>query len=335
MWTWWPESYCASTAALAAPRSHARPGRESVLSGTQRREFVDLARVLRCRVLLDEPMSRHTTFGIGGPADVLIYPETEEDLRRAIDWFRERSIPFKVIGNGSNLLVGDGGVRGGVIKLTRAFKQISFSGNVMLVGAGAKLACVIAAAAEHGLSGLESMMGIPGTIGGALVMNAGTDVGTIGDLVSEAWLMHDSGETRIWRARELGYGYRQSALSDSRMVVIGAALTLRPADRVDIYAKMNRLREKRASRQPLRHRSAGSVFRNPPEIAAAKLLDRAGAKGMRVGGAEVSRKHANFIVNREHATARDVCELIERLQRLALTTYGIALRTEIEIIEET
>jgi len=231
MWTWWPESYCASTAALAAPRNRVHAGGESLLSGSQRQEFADLACRLRGRVLLDEPMSRHTTFGIGAPADALVYPETEEDLRRAIDWFRERSIPFKVIGNGSNLLVGDPGIRGGVIKLTRAFKQISFSGNTMLVGAGAKLACVIAAAAEHGLSGLESMMGIPGTVGGALVMNAGTDVGTIGDLVSEAWLMNDSGETRIWRDRELGYGYRESALSESRMVVVGAALALRPADR--------------------------------------------------------------------------------------------------------
>lgn len=334
MWTWWPETYWASTAGLAASRSRGRAGGESILGGAARRGAIDLGRLLRGRVLLDEPMARHTTFGIGGPADMLVFPETEEDLRLAIEWHRDRGIPFKVVGNGSNLLVSDQGVRGGVIKLNRAFNQISFSGNTMLVGAGARLAAAITAAAEHGLSGLESMVGIPGTVGGALVMNAGTDVGTIGDLVSEAWLMDDSGETRIWRDRELRYGYRQSALPESRMVVIGAALTLQPAERADIYAKMSRLREKRASRQPLRWRSAGSVFRNPPEIAAAKLLDRAGAKGMRVGGAEVSRKHANFIVNRGAATAHDVLELIERLQALALTTYGIALRPEVEFVGE-
>lgn len=295
---------------------------------------VELRRALPHRVRLGAPMSRCTTFHIGGRADVLALPRNEDELRIALDWADRHSLPRKVLGNGSNILVSDRGVRGLLVKLTPNFSTVEFNSHGLIVGAGAKLGRVLQEAMARGWSGLESLVGIPGTLGGALATNAGTDIGSIGDLVQDALVMDACGTLRSLQLHELAYRYRYSSLPSSGLIVLGARLSLTAADPADIKAKMDRLKVKRSSRQPLTHRSAGSVFKNPEAIAAGKLLDRAGAKGMCVGDAEVSHKHANFIINRGQAKACDVRALIEQLQTLVLRTYGIELEPEVEFVGE-
>ena len=297
-------------------------------------EMKELQSALRGAVRLNEPMSRHTTFRIGGCAEVFIQPADEDDLRAAVAWLRQVGMPFRVIGNGSNLLVADAGIRAAVIKLAPTFKDIRFNGEGVIAGAGAPLAAVVDRCARAGWSGLESTVGIPGTIGGALVTNAGTDTGSIGDLVQDAVVMDQAGNVFNIRCTELNYGYRCSSLTLSRHIVLRARLRLAKTDPVEVRSKMQRLHLKRSSRQPLDCRSAGSVFKNPPMIAAGKLVDRAGCKGLRVGDAEVSTKHANFIINRGQATADDVRALMGEIQERVLRVHGIWLEPEIELVGE-
>jgi len=294
----------------------------------------ELGRLLRDKVIMTEPMSRHTTFRIGGPADIFVQPHDVEDLRQAVHFASSHGIPFKVIGNGSNLLAGDRGIRGMVIRLAPNFSEIEWFNDGVKVGAGARLSRLVKESAEVGLSGLESTVGIPGTIGGALATNAGTDTGSIGDLVVEATVLDEEGELQQWTAEQFAYRYRYSSLGSTRSTVISARLRLEPGTQEDIIAKVNRLRQKRAGRQPLRAWSAGSVFKNPRGVAAGKVLDRAGAKGRRIGQAQISRKHANFLVNRARATASDMRELVAWAHELALRRYGIDLELEIELVGE-
>ncbi|UCH34777.1 MAG: UDP-N-acetylmuramate dehydrogenase [Armatimonadota bacterium] len=309
-------------------------GAGTISQSARARGLKDLQSALRGEVRLDEPMSRHTTFRIGGRADIFIQPKDEEDLRLAAAWLRQAGVALRIIGNGSNLLVADAGFRAAVIKLSPAFKDIHFNGEGVIAGAGAALATVVNRCARAGWSGLESTVGIPGTIGGAIVTNAGTDTGSIGDLVQDAVVMDEGGNVFNIRCAELNYGYRCSSLTLSRHVVLRARLRLTKADSVEVRAKMHRLHLKRSSRQPLGCRSAGSVFKNPPEIAAGKLVDRAGCKGLRVGDAEVSTTHANFIINRGRATAADVRNLMCEVQERVLRVHGIWLEPEIELIGE-
>jgi UDP-N-acetylmuramate dehydrogenase len=299
-----------------------------------RSDVADLVASLSSRVLLNEPMSRHTTFGIGGPADLYIEAGSVEDVRAALRWLAEKGLPAKIVGNGSNLLVADRGIRGGVIKLARPLGGIEFNGESVVVGAGAKLARLLEDAAAGGWSGLESTVGIPGTVGGAIVTNAGTESGCFGDLVTEATLLDERGQLVVLRNSELHYSYRSSILPGTRLTVLQARLRLERADPQEIRAKMERLWGKRSRRQPVRQRSAGSVFKNPELAPAGKLLDRAGGKGMQVGDAQVSSKHANFIVNRGRASAADVRRLVEQLQELTLRVHGIWLEPEIEFVGE-
>ena len=306
----------------------------SASPGLSRSDVLDLAASLKGRVLVNEPMSRHTTFRIGGPADCLIEARCLDDVRAAVQWLSRTGLPAKVIGNGSNLLVADRGIRGGVIRLAAPLGAVEFNSESVIVGAGARLSRLIRAAAAAGWSGLESTVGIPGTVGGAIVTNAGTDTGSFGDLVTEVTLLDHRGQVVVLRNSELKYGYRSSILPNSRMIVIEARLRLTRARQEEIRAKMERLWHKRSRRQPLRQRCAGSVFKNPDLAPAGKLLDRAGAKGMRVGDAQVSLKHANFITNRGRATAADVRRLIGNLQELALRVHGLRLEPEIEFAGE-
>ena len=294
----------------------------------------ELRSIVRGRVLRDEPMARHTTFRIGGPADIFVQPLDVDDLAAVIHFARAKGLPFKVIGNGSNLLVGDGGIRGIVARLAPNFSDVEWLADGAVVGGGARLARLVKEAWEVGLSGLESTVGIPGTLGGALATNAGTDTGCIGDLVVGATVLNGEGEVCEWGADQFAYRYRYSSVSAAKAIVVSARLRLAPASREEIRAKVERLRAKRAGRQPLRAWSAGSVFKNPRGAAAGKVLDRAGAKGMRVGEAQISCKHANFLVNRGHAKAAEMRDLIERAHALALRRYGIDLELEIEILGE-
>lgn len=281
-----------------------------------------------------EPMARHTTFRIGGPADIYVQPPNLEQLAEVMRFAREMGLPARVVGNGSNLLVGDGGVRGIVIRLAPSFSDVEWSDDGAIAGGGARLGKLVKDSAAAGLSGLESTVGIPGTLGGALAMNAGTDTGCIGDLVVSATMLEESGDIREWNETQLAYKYRHSGIRAAKVIVLSARLRLRPGPPEEIRAKIKRLREKRASRQPLTAWSAGSAFKNPLGVAAGKVLHRAGAKGMRVGDAQVSAKHANFVVNRGRATAAEVRELLDRAHALALRRYGIDLELEIEMVGE-
>ena len=282
----------------------------------------------------DESMAIHTTFRVGGPADLFIVPEDEEDLQLILAVLAEYAVPLKLLGNGSNVLVADRGIRGAVIRLTPQFAQIVREGHTLQIGAGAKLARVVQAALTEGLSGLESTMGIPGTIGGALVMNAGTDSGSISDLVEMTTCLTPNGEQVVFTGDQLSYGYRQSALQGSHFIVLSTRLSLHPGDQDTIHAKMTRLEEKRTSRQPTRCHTAGSTFKNPHDIAAGKLLDRAGCKGYRIGGAEVSGLHANFIIAQPGATATDIRQLALWMQQCVFEQFEYALEMEIELLGE-
>ena len=296
----------------------------------------DLVRELngqvRGEVLRDEPMSRHTTFRVGGPADLFLSPLDEEDLARMLALLRQAQMPVRIIGNGSNILVSDKGIRGAVISLTPNFSTLVREGNTMIAGAGAKLARAVHFAADEELSGLESTMGIPGTVGGALVMNAGTDVGTISDLVESAAFVTISGERLVKTCDELSYGYRCSSLQDGSLIVLSARLKLAPGTREAILAKMARLELKRTSRQPTRCHTAGSTFKNEEDIAAGKLIDRACCKGHRIGGAEVSEKHANFIIAHAGATASDIRNLANFMHRRVREEFNRDLHLEVELV---
>jgi len=296
----------------------------------------ELARVLTAQVRgdvrRDEPMARHTTFGVGGPVDLFLTPADAEDLAVMLRLLYQAGAPVLLLGNGSNLLVADRGIRGAVIRLTPNFAHIARDGHTMVAGAGAKLARVVHFAADEGLSGLESTQGIPGTIGGALVMNAGTDVGSISDLVERASFLTGAGERVEKTIEQLGFRYRHSALQDGALIVLEVRLQLAPGARAAILAKMARLGEKRTSRQPTGCRTAGSTFKNPPDIAAGKLLDRSGCKGMRAGGAEVSAIHANFIIAHPDATAADIRTLAHRMRRRVRDAFDRDLEMEIEVV---
>jgi UDP-N-acetylmuramate dehydrogenase len=295
----------------------------------------ELARRLPDAVVkVSEPMARHTTFRIGGPADIFVQPKGFEHLVEAMRFAREMGLPWKVVGNGSNLLVGDRGIRGIVIRLAPDFDEVQWLEDGVIAGGGVRLGKLVKDAAEAGLSGLESTVGIPGTIGGALAMNAGTDTGCIGDLVVCATVLGNGGDVKQWDEAQLSYRYRHSTIGLMKAIVLSARLGLKPAPKEEIRAKVERLRLKRASRQPLTAWSAGSAFKNPRGTAAGKILDRAGAKSMRVGDAQVSAKHANFLINRGRAKADEMRELIERAHALALRRYGIDLELEIELVGE-
>ncbi len=291
-----------------------------------------LTKKVRGEVRRHEQMASHTTFRVGGPADLFLLPLDEDDLSVMLTELDEARVPVRIIGNGSNLLVADAGVRGAIIRLTPNFSTLRREGDVIIAGAGAKLARSVSFAAAEELSGLESTMGIPGTIGGAMVMNAGTDTGCISDLVESASFMTHSGKRVEKLCEQLDYSYRCSALQDGDLIVLSARLKLTPGHRETILAKMDRLEEKRTSRQPTRCHTAGSTFKNEEDIAAGKLIDYAGCKGHRIGGAEVSEMHANFIIAHPEATASDIRNLANWMHRCVLEEFERDLLMEIEII---
>jgi len=283
-------------------------------------------------------MSAHTTFRTGGPADYFLTPVDEDDLVTMLQILRQADIPVKVIGNGSNILVSDLGIRGAVIRLKPGFAQIEREGEVIIAGAGALLWQVTKFAAAHDLSGLESTMGIPGTIGGALVMNAGTDHGSISEMVVSATVVDTAGNVQVKDHGNLGFKYRESSLLGSGQIVISSRLQLTPGSPQEIQDKMERLKQKRTSRQPTDCRTAGSTFKNPEvyidgkQQAAGKLIDQAGAKGWHIGGAEVSQKHANFIIAKPGATSADIRSLAEWMRQRVLDEKGHYLAMEIEFL---
>ena len=284
-------------------------------------------------VLMNEPMCRHTTFRVGGPADVMFFPQSAEELQRAMALARAQGADVLVIGNGSNLVVRDGGVRGLVIVLGEHMARIGVEGACLRAQAGAMLARVSAAAQEAGLSGLEFASGIPGTLGGGCAMNAGAYGGQLSDVLSCATVLLD-GEVRTLSRDEMQMSYRSTLPLRTGGIVLEAAFELHADDPAEIMARMKDLNARRRDKQPLNLPSAGSTFKRPEGHFAGALIEGCGLKGARVGGAQVSEKHAGFIVNTGGATASDILGLIALVQRRVLAETGVALETEVRIVGE-
>ena len=294
-----------------------------------------VSRLPRERVKRDEPMSRHTSFKVGGNADVYFEPASADELMTAIDAAKAARVPFTVIGNGSNLLVKDGGIRGLVIRLGEGFSAISVTGPAISAQAGATLARLALTAQEHALTGLEFASGIPGTVGGGLFMNAGAYESCLSDVCTGAKLLDiETLKTRDVVLPELALGYRTSVLQDGRLICLQASFLLKQGDREQIRAKMDELNRRRREKQPLSYPSAGSTFKRPQGQFAGALIEQAGLKGLSVGGAQVSEKHAGFIINTGGATARDVLELIETVKQRVYDMSGVTLEPEVRITGE-
>lgn len=284
------------------------------------------------QVLREEPMKKHTTFRIGGPAEYFCLPETAEQLAATIAACREAGEDYYILGNGSNVLVSDKGYRGVVIQLFQNQSEIRIEGKRLLVQAGALLVKVSHQAAKAGLTGMEFASGIPGTIGGALAMNAGAYGGEMKDIIVEALVMNQEGEQLRLTREELELGYRTSVIARKGYIVLEAVLELEKGEPEAIEARMQELKEARTSKQPLEYPSAGSTFKRPEGYFAGKLIMDAGLRGYQVGGAQVSEKHCGFVINRGNATAEDVMGLIRHVQAEVLRQFGVALEMEVKTL---
>lgn len=287
------------------------------------------------QVLEHEPMARHTTMRVGGPAEILFSPASEGELLFAVREAKRAGAPFRIIGNGSNLLVLDGGLPGLTIRLGEAFSKISVDGNRIRAQAGALLSRVAAAARDASLTGLEFASGIPGSAGGGMAMNAGAYGGQLSDVFEGCRALDpETGIISALGPAEMALGYRESAALSRGLIVTEAAFRLTAGDRSAIQAKMDDLSARRREKQPLNLPSAGSTFKRPEGHFAGALIEQAGLKGLRVGGACVSEKHAGFVVNDRNATARDVLDLIRLVQARVLEHSGVRLETEVRILGE-
>ena len=285
-------------------------------------------------LLLAEPMTKHTSFHIGGPAELMAQPQSEAELQSLLLKAAEAAVPVTLVGNGSNLLVRDKGIRGLVIKLGSMLRDIKVSGNVLTFGSGVSLAQASRKAAELGLSGMEFAVGIPGSIGGAVYMNAGAYDGEMAKVVKSVRVMDAAGEVSELSAGELDFGYRHSALQGSGKIVTSVTVELAAGDKQAIAEKMADFSNRRITKQPLELPSAGSMFKRPPGYFAGTLIDQTGLKGYTVGGAQVSTKHAGFVVNIGGATAADVLQLISDVQEKVFAAHGVHLEPEVLVLGE-
>lgn len=285
-------------------------------------------------LLLAEPMTKHTSFHIGGPAELMAQPQSEAELQSLLLKAAEAAVPVTLVGNGSNLLVRDKGIRGLVIKLGSMLRDIKVSGNVLTFGSGVSLAQASKKAAELGLSGMEFAVGIPGSIGGAVYMNAGAYDGEMSKVVKSVRVMDAAGEVSELSAGELDFGYRHSALQGSSKIVTSVTVELAAGDKQAIAEKMADFSNRRITKQPLELPSAGSMFKRPPGYFAGTLIDQTGLKGYTVGGAQVSTKHAGFVVNIGGATATDVLQLISDVQAKVFAAHGVHLEPEVLVLGE-
>ena len=286
------------------------------------------------QVRLDEPMSAHTSFHIGGPADVLVIPAGLEDVRMVLHIAGEEQVPLTVIGNGSNLLVRDKGIRGIVLKLGNALKHWEQDGNTFVFDSGVSLAQCCRIIGDAGYTGMEFAVGIPGSLGGAVFMNAGAYDGEMKDTVVSVQVMTRSGEIKTLDRDDLEFSYRHSSLQNSDAIVLTVTLRVNEGDKEAIRAKMDDFSQRRISKQPLDIPSAGSTFKRPEGRFVGQMVEQSGLKGFRIGGAEVSVKHAGFIVNADHATAADVLQLIAYVQDKIQEDYNVTLIPEVLVLGE-
>ncbi len=283
-------------------------------------------------VLQDEPMERHTTFRIGGPADLFVRPEHTEQIVRILRLCREAEVPYFILGNGSNLLVSDAGYRGLILQLDQNYQECARDGEHFTARSGLLLAKLAAMAKEASCSGLEFASGIPGTVGGAVTMNAGAYGGEIKNRLVSARILTEDLEVRDVDTAGLDMGYRHTRIMDENWIVLEAVFRLLPGKEEEIGGRMAELREARQSKQPLEYPSAGSTFKRPEGYFAGKLIMDAGLAGFAIGDAQVSEKHCGFVINRGHATAEQVAELIETVRERVQRRYDVLLEPEVRYL---
>ena len=336
-------------------QAYGQPARQAALSQSSRtilgrtlRKRKDMTRStqwihkLQGEARPNELMARHTSLRVGGPADWYLLPAGLDDLRLILRHRENR--PLFILGEGSNLLVSDKGIRGLVISLKRGFKQVGapefFQNDAgeacarLRAGAGVKMSYLVKYAARYGLAGMEDLVGVPGSLGGALVMNAGADGTEIGPLVHSLTVLTPEGELKTWDRGQLRFEYRRTVFPESGGIIVSAELVLKRGDRMAIQDRIDRHLKRRSQKQPLSLPNSGSVFKNPPGDTAGRLIEAAGLKGYRVGDAAVSIKHANFIVNQGAATAADVRAVIEHVRKTVKEHSGVDLEPEIVIAGE-
>lgn len=283
------------------------------------------------RVLKQEPMKKHTTFRVGGPAEYYMIPKRDE-IEALIRLCNHYNIPFLIIGNGSNLLVSDRGIRGAVIEIGKEMDEIQIEGERIGVQAGALLSKTAHRAMKESLTGMEFAAGIPGCVGGAVAMNAGAYGGEIKDILSCVTILTKEGEVKKLSAKELELSYRHSIISAKEYIVLDAEFVLKKGEREQIESRMEELKEKRVEKQPLEYPSAGSTFKRPEGYFAGKLIMDAGLRGFQVGGAAVSEKHCGFVINRGDATAADIYQLIQEVQKEVSRRFGVKLEPEVKMV---
>ena len=286
------------------------------------------------RVFTDEPMKQHTTFKIGGPADYFLVPESGEEAGEIIKICKQTDIPYFILGNGSNLLVGDGGYRGAVIQIYRNMSAVTTEGTIITAQAGALLSSVAAVAKNASLTGCEFAGGIPGTVGGAAVMNAGAYGGEMKDVLVEVTVMDADGNIFTIPAEKLELGYRTSIIKKAGYIVLEAKIRLEEGNQEAIRERMKELTIQRTTKQPLEFPSAGSTFKRPEGYFAGKLVMDSGLRGYQVGGARVSEKHCGFVINAGGATAKDVRTLMENVRDIVYKKYGVTLEPEVKFLGE-
>ncbi len=296
--------------------------------------FEALQEMLSVKVLTDVSMRKYTTWRIGGNADFLVFPASTDELSVLLIYLHENEIPWVVIGNGSNILVGDKGFHGVVIKMGEQFATTNWRDNQVDIDAGVLLPTLALEAAERSLSGLEFAAGIPGSMGGAVRMNAGAYGDTIGQYVTQIEVVTYTGSKQILTASDISFAYRNSSLFDVEALVSRVTLSLPRGSRDESLSKIRELLQLRSRNQPLEYPSCGSVFRNPPNDHAGRLIEMANLRGMQIGGAAVSKKHGNFIINIGGARAKDVVALIEEVQQRVYEYSGVRLETEVKMIGE-
>lgn len=295
-----------------------------------RQKFIDV--LGNERVLFDEPMSSHTTFRIGGPAEVFAMPENYEQIGAVLKLCDQEQLPYFVLGNGSNLLVSDSGYRGVIIQMDRNMEEIRLEGNEIHACAGALLSSIAVAARNASLTGFEFAGGIPGTLGGAVVMNAGAYGGELKDVLKEAVVMDREGKIFTIPVEELEMGYRTSVIKTAEYLVLEAVIALEKGDPEKIRATMKDLSDRRTEKQPLDCPSAGSTFKRPEGYFAGKLIMDSGLRGYRIGGAQVSEKHCGFVINAGGATAKDVRALMDHVISTVQEKYGVTLEPEVKFL---
>ena len=284
------------------------------------------------KVRINEPMNRHTTFRIGGPADYFLLPSSSEEVKGILEICKEESLQYFILGNGSNLLVSDEGYRGVIIQLYRNYGGLTVEGTEIRAGAGVLLSQIAAAARNESLTGFEFAGGIPGTLGGAVVMNAGAYGGELKDVLKEAVVMDREGNIFTVPVEKLAMDYRTSLVKTAGYLVLEVVISLKKGSQEEIRDTMKDLADRRISKQPLEYPSAGSTFKRPEGYFAGKLIMDAGLRGYQVGGAQVSEKHCGFVINKGNATAADVCRLMADVQAKVQEQFGVTLEPEVKFL---